>query len=168
MSVSEMSISDPGVCYPDEVLVSEAGMGARDSLSFPALSHCEAISDSASAGSTHGLLSHRQPLPPSTFSPLPSFIQHHTPLQQALEYPQSNTTPRGGPCVPVPITKLDIESRLLGRSLRSLAELSAYSSTNCMDAGGSSVLPTSGADKTEDSDLESESYFGSEKMDMGD
>ena len=167
MSVSEMSISDTGVCYPEEAPASEAGMSASasDNLSYPARSHhdIQANSEPVSAdlsGQTQ-LLSH------SIFDPLPSSIQHHRPVQQDLTSPQSNRTPRGGG-VPVPITKLDIESRLLGRSLRSLAELSAYSSTNGMDAGGSSALPTSGIDKTEDSDLESESYLGSEKMDMGD
>ena len=89
------------------------------------------------------------------------------PSQLVPVNPQS-LTPRGGIGVPVPITKLDIESRLLGRSLRSLAELSAYSSTNGMDAGESTALPTSGVDKTEGSDLESESCLGSEKMDIGD
>jgi hypothetical protein len=87
--------------------------------------------------------------------------------EQVLVTPQ-NMIPSGGISVPVPITKLDIESRLLGRSLRSLAELSAYSSTNGMDACESSAVPTSGVDKTEDSDLESESNLDSENMDTGD
>ncbi len=167
MSVSEMSISDAGVCYPDEVIAPEAQMSASDSQYCPARFQNEIQVNSEPASESAELSSQMQLLSHSMFSPLSSSVQHHTPMQHVLLNPES-TTPRGGSGMPVPITKLDIESRLLGRSLRSLAELSAYSSTNGMDAGGSSALPTSGMDKTEDSDLESESCLGSERMDLGD
>ena len=74
--------------------------------------------------------------------------------------------------VPVPITKLDIESRLLGRSLRGLLDLPAFSSTgqgsNDMEAGGSSGIQTSGTDKSDESDLASESCPGTDNMDVED
>jgi hypothetical protein len=152
MSMSEMSISDSGGCHPEDVLASEAGMSLYDSTT----SQMQSLPHSMPSPSRLLISSH-----PS------SSVQHHMSTEQVLVTPQ-NMIPSGGISVPVPITKLDIESRLLGRSLRSLAELSAYSSTNGMDACESSAVPTSGVDKTEDSDLESESNLDSENMDTGD
>jgi hypothetical protein len=172
MSVSEMSTSDAGAMYPDAVLASEVGMSESDGQSCHSRSQQEVQADSDASSMDLScqlqLFSDSMSGPAMHQNSSSSALGHqHIPINHGMLNFQSNT-PRGGFGVPVPITKLDIESRLLGRSLRSLAELSAYSSTNGMDAGGSSALPTSGVDKTEDSDLESESYLGSEKMDLGD
>ena len=172
MSASAMSLSDNGI--QQNILGSESvnyeshTQSHRDNLqpATTSIAHGVSVQNISRMPSASTPLSRRQSV---SLSPHMSPASAHlgSPTQDHINSPLA--AQQGNTAVPVPITKLDIESRLLGSSLRSLAQLAAFSK---IENGETDVSVSSkvhaGGDKTEESDLESESYLGTERMDIED
>jgi hypothetical protein len=168
MSMSAMSISQGEIRSGQEESESEG----QKSYEGPACSLPESpnLDNPAATPNVHNVA--QSPSLSSTHSPVPHMpAAGQSPSVFAASARLRSVTPtaaapsRASPLVPVPITKLDIESRLLGRSLRGLAEFNLGGlGGDEMEPGSASGVPTSGADKT-DSDG---SDFASEDMDVDD